>query len=164
MSLFYTARPSRLRLAKLAKLTAGIFNRVYNPTNARTGNKILKKHLLGPTLLKWYPQQLIPFQKLREAIPEVNLVDRAEQQRLADNAARRKRGKGPPKKGIRIEKITLIFTIKNYMNNLKLNLPALQVKANVPEWQQPAKKNSPIPRILIGLKKSYEPVYYGEHI
>ncbi|CAG8529527.1 13906_t:CDS:2 [Ambispora leptoticha] len=95
----FTPVPSKDRLLKLAQLTANIFHRAYNPTGQRVGGKILRKQLIGPAIIKWYPRQLIPFRRLRLALPEVELVDAREKQRLLDAAQKRKRGKGPPKKG-----------------------------------------------------------------
>ncbi|KAF9970215.1 hypothetical protein BGZ73_007104 [Actinomortierella ambigua] len=88
------------KLATLQKLTCAIFGNVYNPTNARTGNKILRARLVGPTINSYYPSvRPIKMREITRMAPEMNLVDQAEKVRLEDLAERKKRGKGPPKKG-----------------------------------------------------------------
>jgi len=85
--------------ALLAQLTARIFNHSYNPSGVRTGNKILRQRLIGPTITNWYPKNLIKLNEITELFPGFKLVDLQEKQRLDDIARLRKRGKGAPKKG-----------------------------------------------------------------
>lgn len=93
------AAPSASRLAQLAQLSCKIFDNVYNPTAARTGNKILRQRLLGPTLTAYHPQRLVHFRDIKALYPELGLVDLDEKARLDEIARRKRRGKGAPKKG-----------------------------------------------------------------
>ncbi|KAK9464113.1 mitochondrial 37S ribosomal protein mS33 [Lipomyces oligophaga] len=96
-----SSRPPLERLQALLKTTCYVFDNFYNPEHIRSGNKILRKPLRGPALIKYYPpkspvtkrdiRQAFPFLDFREADP----VDAF---RIAINDARRRRGKGPPKK------------------------------------------------------------------
>ncbi|CAG8457585.1 10320_t:CDS:2 [Paraglomus occultum] len=87
------------RLLKLQELTCSLFNTVYNPTSARTGNKILKQRLIGPSIVNWYPAKMIKLKEISNMFPDFDLVDQGEQRRLDDIARRKRRGKGAPKKG-----------------------------------------------------------------
>ncbi|OBA28937.1 mitochondrial ribosomal protein of the small subunit [Hanseniaspora valbyensis NRRL Y-1626] len=49
-----TAKAIKSKLPLLNKLRSEIFNTVYNPTNARTGSKYLKKALKGERLRDYY--------------------------------------------------------------------------------------------------------------
>jgi len=93
------ALPPKPRLLKLQELTCSLFNTVYNPTSAHTGNKILKQRLIGPSIVNWYPTKMIKPRKISDMFPDFNLVDQDEQRRLDDIARRKRRGKGAPKKG-----------------------------------------------------------------
>ncbi|KAI8049763.1 hypothetical protein BDF22DRAFT_746025 [Syncephalis plumigaleata] len=70
---------AKQKLAELTQLTARVFGHVHNPMGIRTGNKILRKRLLGPTFAAYYPKEF------------GRTAGRVER--------RRRRGKGPPKKG-----------------------------------------------------------------
>ncbi|KAI8979614.1 mitochondrial ribosomal subunit S27-domain-containing protein [Mycotypha africana] len=87
------------RLAQLTQLSCKIFNNVYNPTAVRTGNKILRRRLLGPSLTSYYPQRLFHFRDLKALYPTMGLVDLDEKERLEEINRRKRRGKGAPKKG-----------------------------------------------------------------
>ena len=78
-----------------------IFETVYNPTNARTGAKYLKKALVGPKIVDYYGEiQGMPrIAQLAKVFPEMGLVDHNEQERLERIEMKKRRGKGPPKKG-----------------------------------------------------------------
>ncbi|OZJ05310.1 hypothetical protein BZG36_01580 [Bifiguratus adelaidae] len=93
------ANPSASRLAQLAKLTCTLFHNVYNPTHARTGNKVLRRRLIGPTLASYYPQTTLKFRQVQAAFPDLGLVDLDEKERLDEISRRKRRGKGAPKKG-----------------------------------------------------------------
>ncbi|RKP23998.1 mitochondrial ribosomal subunit S27-domain-containing protein, partial [Syncephalis pseudoplumigaleata] len=90
------------KLAELAQLTARMFGHVYNPTGIRTGNKILRKRLLGPTFTAYYPkefgQEARLLKNITKEFPELELENMAEEERLDEVERRRRRGKGPPKK------------------------------------------------------------------
>ncbi|RUS32243.1 mitochondrial ribosomal subunit S27-domain-containing protein [Jimgerdemannia flammicorona] len=94
-----TAVPSAT-LQRLAQLSCKLFNNLYNPTNARTGNKVLRGRLLGPALTSYYPQKLLHFRDVKAAYPNLGLVDLEEKERLDEIARRKRRGKGTPKKGM----------------------------------------------------------------
>ena len=87
------------RLFELRKLSAQLFDQVWNPTSVRTGNKILSKRLLGPIVDSYYPASLITPQQISRAFPGLALRDRKEVVRMEDLERRRRRGKGAPKKG-----------------------------------------------------------------
>ncbi|GAO49005.1 hypothetical protein SAICODRAFT_35268 [Saitoella complicata NRRL Y-17804] len=108
--------PSVTRLQALQKTASQIFMTTFNPTNARTGNKVLRQRLKGPTISDYYVRTNITvakfvkgFNKMRAALIENNTVDERaignplvnfeEEQRIKENEVRRRRGKGPPKKG-----------------------------------------------------------------
>ncbi|KAG0352097.1 mitochondrial ribosomal subunit S27-domain-containing protein [Gamsiella multidivaricata] len=92
--------PAAGKLTLLNKLSCAIFGNVYNPQGLRTGNKILRQRLVGPTVNSYYPNvKQIRLREITRMAPEMNLVDQAEKVRLEDLAERKKRGKGPPKKG-----------------------------------------------------------------
>ncbi|KAI8579181.1 hypothetical protein K450DRAFT_243149 [Umbelopsis ramanniana AG] len=92
--------PTPARLAKLTRTACKIFSTVYNPTAARSGNKILRERLVGPTVSSYYPQPLVHFRDIKAAFPQLNLIDTDEKERLDEIARRKRRGKGAPKKGI----------------------------------------------------------------
>ncbi|KAF9177506.1 hypothetical protein BGZ51_007260 [Haplosporangium sp. Z 767] len=92
--------PAASKLAMLNKLSCAIFGNVYNPQGIRTGNKILRQRLVGPAINSYYPNvKQIKVREITKMAPEMNLVDLAEKTRLDDLSERKKRGKGPPKKG-----------------------------------------------------------------
>ncbi|KAG0234449.1 mitochondrial ribosomal subunit S27-domain-containing protein [Mortierella sp. GBAus27b] len=88
------------KLALINKISCAIFGNVYNPQRIRTGNKILRQRLVGPTVNSYYPNvQQIKLREITRMAPEMKLIDQKEKARLDDLAERKKRGKGPPKKG-----------------------------------------------------------------
>lgn len=88
------------KLTLLNRLSCAIFGSVYNPQRIRTGNKILRQRLVGPTINSYYPNvQRIALHEITRMVPEMKLIDQGEKARLDGLAERRKRGKGPPKKG-----------------------------------------------------------------
>src|SRR6185369_6089769 len=93
-------KPSKSRLLDLTKLTCKLFKNVYNPDSKRTGNKILRQNLIGPTVTNWYPTKLITIRQITDMFPEMNLINLEEKQRLDDLTKRKRRGKGAPKKGL----------------------------------------------------------------
>ncbi|CAO3577653.1 unnamed protein product [Absidia cylindrospora] len=92
---------SAARLTELAQLSSKIFGTVYNPTAARTGNKVLRQQLLGPSMVQYNPTPFIHFRNLKALYPELGLVDMDEKARLDEISRRKRRGKGAPKKGKR---------------------------------------------------------------
>ncbi|KAL1929253.1 hypothetical protein VTP01DRAFT_2312 [Rhizomucor pusillus] len=93
------ASPAPQRLQQLAQLSCKLFGNVYNPTAARTGNKVLRKRLLGPTMTSYYPQRLVHFRDIKALYPTLNLIDLDEKARLDEIARLKRRGKGAPPKG-----------------------------------------------------------------
>ncbi|KAF9273412.1 hypothetical protein BGZ68_001530 [Mortierella alpina] len=92
--------PNASKLTLLNKISCAIFGNVYNPQGIRTGNKILRQRLVGPTINSYYPNvKQIKIREITRMVPEMKLVDQEEKTRLEDLAERKKRGKGPPKKG-----------------------------------------------------------------
>jgi hypothetical protein len=81
----------------LLKLRSSIFQTAWNPTGIRTGAKYIRKNLRGPAMVAYYPIRL-NLARIARQVPELELVDEDEQERLEDVAAKRKRGKGAPKK------------------------------------------------------------------
>ncbi|CAZ80210.1 unnamed protein product [Tuber melanosporum] len=93
------ALPPRERLQELAKTSARIFSTTYNPHNLRTGNRVLRERLKGPTLLDYYfPGRRVGVVDLRRYFPMMSFADEDERQRLLDVQSKKLRGKGAPKK------------------------------------------------------------------
>ncbi|ANZ76519.1 BA75_04024T0 [Komagataella pastoris] len=95
-------KPSRRRLLELQKLSCEIFNTTFNPTNQRTGAKILRQPLKGTTVANYYGDpDFLKFKDVQKIykFQEFGLINEEEEYRLMVNASRRRRGKGaPPKK------------------------------------------------------------------
>ncbi|CAO3626327.1 unnamed protein product [Cunninghamella blakesleeana] len=83
--------PAPTRLVQLAQLSSKVFDTVYNPTAVRTGNKVLRQQLLGPTMTQYHPAPLVHFRDIKALYPDL--------ERLDEIARRKRRGKGAPKKG-----------------------------------------------------------------
>lgn len=118
---------STARLSELKQLSCKIFSTVYNPTCARTGNKILRQRLLGPTLTGYHPKPLVHFRDIQALYPQLGLIDVDEKARLDEIARRKRRGKGAPKKGKLRHVVTSLLT-----------LLCIKVKANV----HPTRRNN----------------------
>ncbi|KAF8454964.1 mitochondrial ribosomal subunit S27-domain-containing protein, partial [Terfezia claveryi] len=76
--------PSRARLLELAKTSCRIFSTTFNPTGARTGNKILRQRLRGPNIVDYYPKRMVGIADLRRIWPDRVFIDEAEVMRLED--------------------------------------------------------------------------------
>lgn len=85
------------RLIALTRLRCQIFQTSYNPAGLRTGAKYLRARLRGPSMVKYYPQE-INLSRIARQYPELELVDEQEEQRMQDVEDKKKRGKGAPKK------------------------------------------------------------------
>ncbi|KAL7271421.1 mitochondral 37S ribosomal protein S27 [Rhizina undulata] len=92
------ATPSRERLLELMKVSCRIFSTTFNPTGMRTGNKVLRQRLRGPTMLEYYPRRGPTIKDMQKAFPEMVFVDEDQVQRLEDIQRAKARGKGAPKK------------------------------------------------------------------
>lgn len=54
----------------------------YNPERTRTGNKILRQRLKGPSVAAYYPRRLPTIKDLRKAYPDLETWDEDEEDRL----------------------------------------------------------------------------------
>jgi hypothetical protein len=63
-------------------VTASIFGTTFNPTGARTGNKILRQRLKGEALKDYYLPKLVSIKMLRKQWPDMDFVDEDEEMRL----------------------------------------------------------------------------------
>ncbi|KZT11156.1 uncharacterized protein LAESUDRAFT_754846 [Laetiporus sulphureus 93-53] len=86
------------RLATLTRLRCAIFQTSYNPTSIRTGAKYLRARLRGPSMVQYYPKPFTVAMFNRMHGGEFKIVDEKEERRVADVEAKKKRGKGVPKK------------------------------------------------------------------
>lgn len=90
---------SKERFLKVAELSAKIFDQNFNPSGVRTGSQILAKRLKGPTVANYYGDpDLLRFRHLRTLYPGFKFADLDEEYRLTMLEARKRRGKGAPKK------------------------------------------------------------------
>lgn len=76
-----TALPSAARLQTLNKLRTTIFGTTYNPESLRTGSKILKARLRGPTMLRYYGERMSGWAALNAQVPGLELPDVVEETR-----------------------------------------------------------------------------------
>lgn len=76
------------RLQALEKLRCLIFGTNFNPENKRTGAKVLRKRLVGPTISNYYNRvDFLGFKDISKMFPQFNFVDLDEQYRLSMVAA-----------------------------------------------------------------------------
>ncbi|KII89429.1 hypothetical protein PLICRDRAFT_175606 [Plicaturopsis crispa FD-325 SS-3] len=85
------------RLLSLTKLRSEVFQTAFNPTSQRTGAKYLRARLRGPSMVKYYPEE-VNVAKMKRMFKDAGLIDFKEAQRLEDIKDRRVRGKVKPKK------------------------------------------------------------------
>ena len=91
--------PSSSAVSSLKALQAKVFGTTYNPTHARTGAKVLRQRLQGPSMLSYYPPT-VNFRAIEKFAPSLGrLKDARELQREKDVERKKMLGKGPPKKG-----------------------------------------------------------------
>ncbi|KAL8659642.1 MAG: hypothetical protein Q9202_007024 [Teloschistes flavicans] len=88
----------RSRILDLMKVQCRIFSMTFNPTGTRTGNKILRQRLKGPSVASYYPRRVATFKDLTKLYPDLETWDEKEEERLEYLAYRKARGKGAPKK------------------------------------------------------------------
>jgi hypothetical protein len=125
--------PSRERLLELQKLRCEIFQTSYNPSSRRTGAKYLRARLRGPSIVQYYPPRL-SVSRLNKIVAHENdffvkahpdgvepvfLPDEVEEQRLADVASLKARGKGKPRKAKK-EGQSFASTLSHYDELTKL--------------------------------------------
>ncbi|KAF3912894.1 hypothetical protein AA313_de0207005 [Arthrobotrys entomopaga] len=82
----------------MSQVSCRIFNTTFNPTNERTGNKILRERLKGPTVLEYYPKQQFSMREFVKAFPDLSITDEKEEIRVQSVEEHKLRGKGKPKK------------------------------------------------------------------
>ncbi|TKA74306.1 hypothetical protein B0A55_05421 [Friedmanniomyces simplex] len=88
----------RSRILDLMKVQCRIFSTIFNPTNERLGNKILRQRLRGPALAAYYPRRVATYKDLKALYPAFEMYDAAEEDRLEHIQITKSRGKGAPKK------------------------------------------------------------------
>lgn len=54
----------------------------FNPERTRTGNKILRQRLKGPSVAAYYPRRVATFKDLRALYPDLDTWDEDEEDRL----------------------------------------------------------------------------------
>ena len=90
------------RLLDLLKVQCRIFSQTYNPTRLRTGNRVLRQRLRGPSVAAYYPRRVATFRDLKLAYKnfdeEMETWDDDEEDRLEHLVLLKQRGKGAPKK------------------------------------------------------------------
>ncbi|MCJ1224236.1 mitochondral 37S ribosomal protein S27 [Toensbergia leucococca] len=89
---------ARSRILDLMKVQCRIFSTTYNPERLRTGNKILRQRLRGPSMAAYYPRRPVTLRDLRDAYPGFETWDDDEEERLEAIQLTKQRGKGAPKK------------------------------------------------------------------
>ncbi|KAL8944966.1 MAG: hypothetical protein Q9216_000127 [Gyalolechia sp. 2 TL-2023] len=75
-----------------------IFSSTFNPERLRTGNKVLRERLKGPSVAAYYPRRVATFKDLKNLYPDLETWDDDEEDRLEHLAFLKQRGKGAPKK------------------------------------------------------------------
>lgn len=86
---------------EVSRVSSQIFQTTFSPTNGRTGAKILRKPLKGPTIANYYGNpDFLKFKDINNLLagPGFSLVNEQEEYRLSINDSRRRRGKGAPQK------------------------------------------------------------------
>lgn len=73
---------ARSRLLDLMKKQCTIFSSTYNPLRQRTGNKVLRQRLKGPSVAAYYPRRVATFKDLVAAYPGMETWDDDEEDRL----------------------------------------------------------------------------------
>ena len=69
-------------LTDQSQVQCRIYSTAYNPERLRTGNKILRQRLKGPSILEYYPRRVVTFKDLKKAYPDYEMWDEAEEDRL----------------------------------------------------------------------------------
>jgi len=77
----------RSRLLDLLQKQCSIFSSTFNPSRLRTGNKILRQRLKGPSVVSYYPRRVATYKDLVAAYPGLETWDDDEEDRLEHLAA-----------------------------------------------------------------------------
>ncbi|KAL2136713.1 hypothetical protein VTI74DRAFT_2124 [Chaetomium olivicolor] len=90
----------RARLLDLMRARCELFSTTFNPEGIRTGNKILRQRLKGPSVAAYYPRRIMTFRDFQKTFEplELEVENNEEEDRLEHIAGRKARGKGAPKK------------------------------------------------------------------
>lgn len=79
-----------------------VFSSTYNPLRLRTGNRVLRQRLRGPSIASYYPRRVATIKDLQKAYKsfdeELETWDEYEEDRLEHLVLAKQRGKGAPKK------------------------------------------------------------------
>ncbi|KAI9836184.1 MAG: hypothetical protein M1819_001521 [Sarea resinae] len=88
----------RSRILDLMRAQCRIFSTTFNPEGLRTGNKVLRQRLRGPTLAAYYPRRLVTIKDIKKTYRGLETWDDDEEDRLEHIQIAKSRGKGAPKK------------------------------------------------------------------
>ncbi|KAI4119833.1 MAG: hypothetical protein LQ345_000300 [Seirophora villosa] len=72
----------RSRVLDLLKVQCRIFSSTFNPGRTRTGNKVLRERLKGPSIAAYYPRRVATFKDLKNLYPDLETWDDDEEDRL----------------------------------------------------------------------------------
>ncbi|MCJ1232087.1 mitochondral 37S ribosomal protein S27 [Varicellaria rhodocarpa] len=86
------------RILDLLKVQCRIFSTTYNPERLRTGNKILRQRLKGPSVASYYPRKIVTIRDVQKLYPDLETWDDDEEDRLEHLQVLKQKGKGAPKK------------------------------------------------------------------
>ncbi|KAK5069856.1 hypothetical protein LTS08_006793 [Lithohypha guttulata] len=91
---------AKSRLLDLTRTQCNLFQTTFNPERLRTGNKILRQRLKGPSLAAYYPRKPSTLRDLQDDFNKLDLItyDEDEEYRLEGIQIAKFRGKGAPKK------------------------------------------------------------------
>lgn len=90
------------RILDLLKVQCRIFSQTFNPQRLRTGNRVLRQRLRGPSVAAYYPRRVATIKDLQKLYKgfdeELETWDDDEDDRLEHLLLAKQRGKGAPKK------------------------------------------------------------------
>ena len=89
---------SQLTIRPQTQKQCHIFNTTYNPFNIRTGAKVLRQRLKGPTLASYYPPRPVTIRSFKKWFPGMETFEEDRADREDHLVMQKARGKGPPKK------------------------------------------------------------------
>ncbi|KAM0801190.1 mitochondrial ribosomal subunit S27-domain-containing protein [Usnea florida] len=93
---------SQSRILDLLKVQCRIFSQTFNPSRLRTGNRVLRQRLRGPSVAAYYPRRVATMKDLMKAYKgfdeQMVTWDDDEEDRLDHIKNIKSRGKGAPKK------------------------------------------------------------------
>lgn len=79
--------PSTQLNSNICQVQCRIFSMNYNPERLRTGNKILRQRLKGPSVAAYYPERPPQHKDLKALYPDLETWDEDEEDRLEHIAA-----------------------------------------------------------------------------